>query len=96
MSEVRRRNIGSKDGTEDISPSPSVASLAKEEDRSRITILEVLRTITLLVLLSGLASWFVTRDNVIWDAKRPAVTHMSYWKALIVSGLIPLHKKPTC
>lgn len=94
MSDVRQRNIGSKDVVEDTSRAPSVASLAKEEDRPRITVLEVLRIITLLVLLSGLASWFVTRDNVLWGAKRPAITHLSYWKALLASVSIPLPIRP--
>jgi hypothetical protein len=90
MSEVRQRNARSKGGEKDTSSGPSAASLAKEEDRSRITVLEVLRTITLIILLSGLVSWFVTRDNVLWGVKRPRATHLSYWKAMLVSTAAPL------
>lgn len=85
MSEVRQRSTRSKAGANGTSSAPDAASLAKEEDRSKFTVLEVLRTITLILLLSGLASWFVTHDNALWGLKRPRATHLSYWQAMLVS-----------
>lgn len=85
MSEVRQRTTRSKAGERDTASVPAAASLVKEEDRSKFTVLEVLRTITLILLLSGLASWFVTRDNVAWGLKRPRVTYLSYWQSMLVS-----------
>jgi len=86
MSEVRQRKSASKSTDEDTSPAVSASTLAKEEDRPRLTLVEILRTITLLLLLSGLVSWFITRDNVLFGAKRPKVLHASYWKSLLVSS----------
>ncbi|OBT62255.1 hypothetical protein VE03_08068 [Pseudogymnoascus sp. 23342-1-I1] len=85
MAEVRQRSTRSKAEAKDTSSAPTAASLAKEEDRSKITVLEVLRTITLVLLLSGLASWFVTRDNALWGLKRPRATHLSYWQAMLAA-----------
>lgn len=89
MAEVRQRSTRSKAGANDTSSAPAAASLAEEEDRPKFTVLEVLRTITLLLLLSGLASWFVTRDNALWGLERPRATHLSYWQALLVSTPVP-------
>jgi len=85
MAEVRQRKSPRKSTDEDTSPTLSAFALAKEEDRPRLTLLEILRTITLLLLLSGLVSWFITRDNVFFGANRPKALHISYWKSLIAS-----------
>ncbi|KFX93175.1 hypothetical protein V495_03007 [Pseudogymnoascus sp. VKM F-4514 (FW-929)] len=88
MSEVRQRTTRSMAAEKDTSSAPAAASLVKEEDRSKFTVLEVLRTITLILLLSGLASWFVTRDNVAWGLKRPRATHLSYWQSLLAAPIL--------
>lgn len=83
MSEVRQRKPDSK--PEDSTASTRSANyLVKEEDAPRITILEVLRSLTLLVLLAGLVTWFITRNNFLTDPNRHKALRMQYWQSLIV------------
>jgi hypothetical protein len=63
-------------------------NLAKEEDELGFSLLEVLRAITLLLLLSGLVSWFVTQDSFTWGLKRPQFTKVNYWTRLMVCLLL--------
>lgn len=65
--------------------SPSATELAREEDEMGISLLEILRTITLLFLLGGISYWFITRDSSgLVGASRPKVLRLSYWESLFV------------
>jgi len=83
MSEVRQRKVDAKPD-ESRDSKRSATDLAKEEDVPRITMLEVLRSLTLLVILGGLVTWFVTRNNFLTDPNRHKALRMQYWQSLIV------------
>ena len=85
MSELRqRREVTSSDEVV-VEPPVSAIELAKEEDELGISLLEILRTITLLFLLSGVSYWFITRDTSgLIGTNRPKVLRLSYWESLFV------------
>jgi hypothetical protein len=108
MAEVRQRTTGPKPtipsgSTSQPAPSrtpshsPSPADRIKAEDEAGLTLLDILRSITLLFLLSSALSWFITGESLIWNASRPAITTPSYWKSFFVRVLPflpPLHSSP--
>ncbi|KAI9777888.1 MAG: hypothetical protein M1835_005113 [Candelina submexicana] len=77
MSELRHR------GKEVSSPNADrVASRIEAEDRTRISILDVLRVSGGIFLLSSALSWFVTNESILWGY-RPAWTRPAVVKSWI-------------
>lgn len=96
MAELRqRREVTTSDPTAADNPvvQEAVATeLAKEEDALGLSLLEILRTITLLFLLGGISYFFITRDtSSLVGSTRPKFMRVSYWESLFVrpSNVIP-------
>lgn len=84
MSEVRQRKT-----EKPRAASPTPAARAKKEDSS-FSLIDALRGVCLLVLVSSAVSYFITRNSFIWNLQRPNFTRLATIKAWIVRPL-PLH-----
>jgi len=77
-------------GTSPSSSSPAEKPSATDEDEgpSRISVLDVLRVLAGLILLSSALSYFITGNSVTWNY-RPAFTKPARVKAWLVLSLLP-------
>jgi len=85
MAELRQRTTAKKP-----SPSPSPAALAKADDKSSFSLLDLARTLVLLLLLSSATSYFVTRKSFVWNLARPSWTQPGAIQAWLVSPQLSL------
>ena len=79
MADVRQRKKA-----EATPPAKTAAALAKAEDRAGISLLDVLRTLTFVVLVSCALSYFVTRKSFIWGVQRPQWSRVDVIKSYLV------------
>ncbi|KAL8786540.1 MAG: hypothetical protein Q9195_008171 [Heterodermia aff. obscurata] len=69
-------------------PTTPTTQLISHSDRTHISLLDILRLLTGLLLLSSSLSWFITGDSLLWGY-RPALTRPSRLKAWLVHPLLP-------
>jgi len=80
MAEIRKRTVPVSSPEEE---KPSLTARVKAEDRGNsFSVLEVARFVTLIVLVTGLLSYFVTGKDFHWGI-RPSFTTQKYWKSLM-------------
>lgn len=91
MSEVRQRTTASKESKNTVEPIPtkrSASELAKAEDRSPFSFLELARSIVFLLLASSALSYFVTRESFFWNVQRPNFTRLDVVKSWMVRSMV--------
>lgn len=75
-------------GKEESTPSPRAYYNTSDPDPddgpSRLSVLDVLRVLGGLALLSSALSYFVTGDSVLWGHRRPAITRPARIRAWLV------------
>ncbi|RDW85868.1 cytochrome b5-like heme binding-containing protein [Coleophoma crateriformis] len=89
MAEVRQRTTASKD-SKSPEPAPakrSASELAKAEDRSPFSFLELARSVVFLLLASCALSYFVTRESLFWNVQRPNFTRLEVIKSWMAGPL---------
>jgi hypothetical protein len=74
------------DAAEGSSPIPKVKSSGSALP---ISLLDILRVITLLLCASAAASWFITKNDIWWGYGRPPFTTVGYWQHKWVSLAFP-------
>lgn len=82
MSEIRQRNPLTPK-SESSKPKPTLSQTAKAEDNS-FSLLDALRGLCFILLLSSAISYFVTRDSFVWNVSRPKWTRVDVIKTWIV------------
>ncbi len=83
MSTVRRRNASPPTSDPSSSSNGSAFSKLAEEDRVRISLLDILRVLAGLVLLSSILSYFITNSSLTWNY-RPAWTRPAIIRSWLV------------
>jgi hypothetical protein len=88
MSELRQRatqreKSDKENELEKEKEKSSLNKLAEAEDSS-FSWLDVARSIVFLLLLSGLTSYFITRNSFVWNVGRPSWTRPAVIQAWIV------------
>jgi hypothetical protein len=97
MADVRQRKKAEPPSTPP-KPPKSASALAKDEDSSSFSILDIFRVLTFVVLVSSALSYFITRKSFVWGLDRPDFTRLDVIKSWIVSSppsLSFLHPKLT-
>lgn len=99
-SDLRRRTVMKQgDGLamkDDEKKSKSSSSTADSSSGTGFGILDGLRIVTALTLVSLVASYFVTRgESFIWNARRPWWTKPKLIKAAMVSQVFPSRSIPS-
>ena len=75
------RTINPSDPNETISERPKPLRSEDEDGPLSLSVLDVLRILGGLVLLSSALSYFVTGNSIVWNAPRPAWTRPARIKA---------------
>jgi hypothetical protein len=89
MADVRQRKpVPSTPATAE--PKKSAAALAKDEDSSSFSLLDIFRVLTFVLIVSSALSYFVTRKSLVWGLERPNWTRVDVIKTWIVH-----HPSPT-
>ena len=93
MADVRQRKKAEASASP---PAKTPAALAKAEDRTGISLLDVLRTLTFVVLVSCALSYFITRKSFVWGVQRPQWSRVEVIKSYLVRSpfLPPSPLKP--
>jgi len=84
MADVRQRKKAEPPSTPSKSPK-SATTLAKEEDTSSFSILDIFRVLTFVILVSSALSYFVTRESFVWGLERPDFTRLDVLKSWLVT-----------
>ena len=84
MADVRQRKKAEPPSTPSKSPK-SASTLAKEEDTSSFSILDIFRVLTFVILVSSALSYFVTRKSFVWGVERPDFTRLDVLKSWLVT-----------
>jgi hypothetical protein len=84
MADVRQRKKAEPPSTPSKSPK-SASTLAKEEDTSSFSILDIFRVLTFVILVSSALSYFVTRESFVWGLERPDFTRLDVLKSWLVT-----------
>jgi hypothetical protein len=87
-SSIRQRVTKPTEGPATESATPA-SRLHDEDKTSFFSIFEILRTLTLIFVLSSTLSWFITKDGIWWGYK-PKVTSLDYWQELLVRVTRPI------
>jgi hypothetical protein len=72
-----------------VEPKKSAAALAKDEDSSSFSLLDIFRVLTFVLIVSSALSYFVTRKSLVWGLERPNWTRVDVIKSWIVC--LPSH-----
>jgi len=65
-------------------PKKSAAALAKDEDSSSFSLLDIFRVLTFVLIVSSALSYFVTRKSLVWGLERPNWTRVDVINSWIV------------